>query len=170
MEMYFSQTSEYALRAIVFLADSGGAPQTVAQIAAATRVSPGYLSKVMRALVLAGYVNGQRGLGGGFTLAKSSDDISVLDIVDAVDPIRRINSCPLGLKTHGSNLCSLHRKLDDALASVQQAFSSSSIADILSTPGKSHPLCDVTRDGKRIRTKQQDPPAGTRSAGRSGAK
>ena len=63
-----SQTAEYALRAIVYLAGQE-LPQTTQQIAATTRVPAGYLSKVLQALARGGLVHSQRGLHGGFTLA-----------------------------------------------------------------------------------------------------
>ncbi|MCC6681458.1 MAG: Rrf2 family transcriptional regulator [Phycisphaeraceae bacterium] len=150
--MLFSQTAEYALRAAVCLADRAGQPQTTQQIAEATRVPAGYLSKVLQALGRADLVTSQRGIGGGFLLARDADAISVLDVVAAVDPIQRIATCPLGLAGHGSNLCPLHRKLDDALASIEQAFASTSLAELLKTPGKIRPLCEVkiTGDGANI--------------------
>jgi len=58
----FSQIAEYALRAVVRVASHHGRPQTTQQIAAATRVPAGYLSKVMQALGRAGLINSQRGL------------------------------------------------------------------------------------------------------------
>jgi Rrf2 family protein len=136
-----SQTAEYALRAIVFLADQGEA-RTAQEIAAATLVPPSYLSKVMQALSRAHLVRSQRGLHGGFTLAKSADELSVWDVVQSVDPIQRIRTCPLGIKAHGTKLCPLHRRLDDALALVENAFRESTVGDLLREPGKSAPLCD----------------------------
>jgi Rrf2 family nitric oxide-sensitive transcriptional repressor len=136
-----SQTAEYALRAIVFLADQGEA-RTTQQIAAATHVPASYLSKVMQSLSRSRVVRSQRGLHGGFTLAKSPEELSVWDIIDAVDPIQRIRTCPLGLKAHGVKLCPLHRRLDDALALVENAFRESTVADLLQEPTKSKPLCD----------------------------
>jgi Rrf2 family protein len=147
--MLISQTAEYALRAVVMLADRAGQPQTTRQIAEATRVPAGYLSKVLRALGRGGLVTGQRGLGGGFLLARPARDISVLDVVDAVDPFQRIETCPLGLKSHGQNLCPLHRKLDDAMASIERAFESTTIQNLLHTRGKSRPLCEVNVPGRR---------------------
>jgi Rrf2 family nitric oxide-sensitive transcriptional repressor len=47
----------------------------------------------------------------------------------------------LGLKAHGTNLCPLHRKLDDAIRLVENAFVSTTIADILSDPSPIRPLC-----------------------------
>ena len=136
-----SQTAEYALRAIVFLADRGDA-QTTQQISQVTRVPAGYLSKVMQSLARSGLVNSQRGLHGGFTLVKSPDKLTVWEVVDAVDPIQRIRSCPLGLKSHGVNLCPMHRRLDDAMALVEQAFRGSTVQELLDEPTRSKPLCE----------------------------
>ncbi len=139
----FSQTTEYALRAIVWLAAHSAEPQTTLQIAAATRVPAGYLSKVLQALGRAHLVNSQRGLYGGFTLTRPAKTIRVLEVVNAVDPIRRIETCPLGLKSHGKELCALHRRLDDAIAHIENAFSESTIADLLAEPSTSQPLCEI---------------------------
>ncbi|NUQ01687.1 MAG: Rrf2 family transcriptional regulator, partial [Armatimonadetes bacterium] len=92
-----SQTAEYALRAIVCLAAQPEGRLTTPQIAGATRVPAGYLSKVLQLLGRAGLVRSQRGLGGGFVLARPAELISVLDVVNAVDPIQRITGCPLEL-------------------------------------------------------------------------
>jgi Rrf2 family nitric oxide-sensitive transcriptional repressor len=137
----FSQTTEYALRAVVWLATNGNKPQTTMQIAATTQVPAGYLSKVLQALGRANLVTSQRGLYGGFSLTRPPEAISVLEVVNAVDPIQRIETCPLGLKSHGEQLCALHRRLDDAIAHIQKAFSQSTIADLLAEPTASQPLC-----------------------------
>jgi Rrf2 family transcriptional regulator, nitric oxide-sensitive transcriptional repressor len=139
-----SQTAEYALRAVVYLASQGGESRTVQQIAAVTRVKAGYLSKVMQGLSRAGLVHSQRGLGGGFTLAAAPARLTVFDVIQAVDPLRRITSCPLGLKGH-VNLCPLHRRLDHALGMVEKALRDSTIAELLAEPdprrGIPIPLC-----------------------------
>jgi Rrf2 family protein len=139
----FSQTTEYALRAAVWLASHPDEPQTTQQIAATTRVPAGYLSKVLQALGRARLVSSQRGLHGGFTLTRPADQISVLQVVNAVDPIHRIQTCPLGLQSHGSALCALHRRLDDAIAHIEDAFSGSTLADLLSEPSARPPLCEA---------------------------
>ncbi len=151
--MLFSQTAEYALRAAVLLADRWDQPQTTRQIAEATRVPAGYLSKVLLSMSRGGVVLAQRGLGGGFVLSRPPDAITVLDVVNAVDPIRRIETCPLGLEKHGKNLCPLHRKLDDALASIESAFADTPLSELLEAPGrrKKHlPLCHVTAEGQPV--------------------
>jgi len=140
-----SQTAEYALRAVVHLADrtrpGGEVALTTPQIADATRVPVGYLAKVLGQLARADLLRSQRGLHGGFTIAREAKDISVLDVINAVDPVQRIHTCPLGLANHGTTLCPLHRRLDDAMASIEHAFADSTIADLLADPSPSRPLC-----------------------------
>lgn len=138
----FSQTVEYALRAVVMLAGDADRPRTSEHIAKATQVPHAYLSKVMKGLCDAGLVRSQRGIHGGFTLLKPADQLTILEVVNAVDPIRRIRTCPLGISTHGVQLCPLHRRLDDALASVEKAFSETTLAEVLADPNPSVPLCE----------------------------
>ncbi len=143
----FSQTVEYALRAVVHLADRGPSARTTDQIAEATLVPKAYLSKILQGLGRAGVVHSRRGIGGGMTLVKDPADLSLLEVIDAVDPIGRIRTCPLGLASHGVNLCPLHRRLDDALASVEDAFRRTTLAEILAEPTASPPLCDFACRG-----------------------
>ena len=139
----FSQTVEYALRVMIHLATQE-APVTTKQIAVATKVPEGYLSKVIQSLGRGRLVHSQRGLHGGSTLARSAAEITIFDIVNAIDPVKRINTCPLGLKSHGVNLCPLHKRVDLALDMVEQAFKDSTLAELLAEPTMSRPLCDIT--------------------------
>lgn len=141
----FSQTVEYALRAVAFLADQSPKACTTDQISTATKVSKPYLSKVLQNLAKGGIVRSQRGVGGGVTLVKSPKELTILEVVNAVEPIVRIETCPLGLKSHGKRLCPLHRRMDEALASIEKSFSSTTLADLLAEPTSSHPLCDVPK-------------------------
>ncbi len=138
----FSQTVEYALRAVVHLAARSPDPQTTEQIAEATRVPRAYLSKVMQALGRAGIVQSQRGVGGGMALHRSPDELTILEVVNAVEPIQRIRTCPLGLAAHGVRLCPLHKRVDAALALVEDAFRNTTLAEVLAEPSASRPLCD----------------------------
>jgi Rrf2 family protein len=137
-----STTGEYALRASVFLAQYEGAPQTTVQIAEATQIPRGYLSKVMQSLVRADLVNSQRGLHGGFVLARPASQITVLDILAAVDAApERITKCPLGLKGHTS-LCPVHRLMDEAIAQVEKAFRSADLAALSRSVRGVKALCE----------------------------
>lgn len=137
-----SQTVEYALRAATYLAATPKQSRTVDQIAAATHVPVAYLSKVLQQLVRGGIVASRRGIGGGFMLARPPERLRILAIVQAVDPIERITTCPLGLVAHGRRLCPLHRRLDNALAEMEKAFAASTLAEILAEPTQSVPLCE----------------------------
>jgi Rrf2 family protein len=135
-----SQTAEYALRAIVYLAGQDS-PCTTLQIAATTRVPAGYLAKVMQGLSRAGLVRSQRGLNGGFTLGLDPDELSVLTVINAVDPIQRIRECPLGIPSHGRRLCPLHLRLDQAAEMVETAFGETMVSDLLAVPRKRSSVC-----------------------------
>ena len=138
----FSQTVEYALRAVVHLAAEAPAARTTDQIAEATLVPKAYLSKVLQNLGRAGVVHSQRGVGGGMTLVKTPAELTILEVVNAVEPLQRIRTCPLGLASHGVRLCPLHRRLDNALSGVEQAFATTTLAEVLAEPTESVPLCD----------------------------
>ncbi|MBL9082703.1 MAG: Rrf2 family transcriptional regulator [Planctomycetales bacterium] len=139
----FSQTVEYALRTMVFLADQSPEARTTDQIAAATLVPKAYLSKVIQGLCRAELLTSKRGIGGGVALVRKPTEITILDVVNAVEPIERIRHCPLGLKAHGHRLCPLHKRMDNALASVEAAFAQSTLAEVLAEPTRSRPLCDI---------------------------
>jgi len=140
----FSQTAEYALRVVVFLGSLRGEPATARQVAAATRVPEGYLAKILQGLGRAGLVQSQRGLHGGSVLTRDPAQISVYDVMPAIAPLPRILTCPLGLASHATNVCAVHRRLDDAMAMVEQAFRASSIADLLADASSpSVPLVDA---------------------------
>ncbi len=136
-----SQTVEYALRAMVHLASLP--PKTAASseaIAAKTKVPQGYLSKILRDLVVADLIVSQRGPNGGFSLARPADRISMFDVVNAVDPLQRIHKCPLGNPAH-LKLCPLHQKIDDAMDYIEQQFRGTTLADVLASGTKAAGYC-----------------------------
>jgi len=134
---------EYALRAVVQLASIAPRASTTAELAVVTQVPAAYLAKVLQALVKAGIVESHRGASGGVSLAHPPERLTILDIVNATDPIQRITTCPLDLKTHGTKLCPLHRRLDAALAQVEQAFGKTTLAEVLGDSSTIKPLCEV---------------------------
>lgn len=126
----FSQTAEYALRATSLLAAHWPESMTTGDIAEAARIPPAYLSKVLQALRKAGVVTSQRGIGGGVSLAAEPKDVTILEIINAVDPIRRITKCPIGLAAHGVKLCPMHSRLDTALAMVEEVFGDTTLGEL----------------------------------------
>ena len=151
-----SRTSEYALRAVLWLVQDPGRSQTTRQIARATRTPPDYTSKVLQLLAKAGVVRSQRGLGGGFQLVRVPADITVLEVINAVDPLERIHTCPLGLKAHGKNLCPLHCGMNDVAEQMEATFAKTKLADLLDGDATSIPL------GIKLKNAMRRPVAKTR--------
>ncbi|MBA4028359.1 MAG: transcriptional regulator [Planctomyces sp.] len=139
-----SQTSEYALRAALWLAARPTSePASAQDISEAVRVPVGYLQKILRMLARHSILEARRGTNGGFVLAKMPTSISVLDVLRASETsIPRIERCPLGIKGHTS-LCALHRLLDAEMARSERTFASTSLADLLDGEGGVRPLCDA---------------------------
>lgn len=138
-----SQTTEYALRAVVSLGYQPMKPMTTHQIAEITRVPVNYLSKVLQLLVKAQILTSQRGINGGFMLVKDPRSLSLLEIINATEPIRRIETCPLGIPGHQNALCSLHQRLDNTIAMIEKEYRNTTIADLLNDPNSGRPLCSA---------------------------
>lgn len=138
-----SQTAEYALRSVVFLAGREQTPVTTQQLAKATQVPVDYLAKVLQTLGRTGIIHSQRGKNGGHQLARPAAELTLLEVINAVDPIQRIHTCPLRLQSHNVLLCPLHRRLDDAMLMIERAFAGSTILDLLQEPTTSKPLCNA---------------------------
>jgi len=128
-----TKTCEYALRAAVFLASSPSEPSTSQRIAEATRVPAGYLSKVLQAMVRAGVVVSQRGPAGGFMLARTPEDVTVLEVVEAVGPVERAGAeserC-----TESGVLEALYGHLDSIVSAASRAMRSTTLRDLLDAP------------------------------------
>lgn len=139
----FSHTVEYALRAVAALAEDWERPHAVQKIAERTRMPNDYLAKVMQSLCRAGVVQALRGRHGGYQLAKAPDQLTLLEVINAVDQIKRIERCPLGLPGHGTNLCPLHRRLDDSIRETENAFRYTTLSELLQSTGPVRPLCPV---------------------------
>ena len=139
----FTKAVEYALRAVAHLAHESPEARTTEQIAEATKVdSLTYLSKVLQKLRRQGLLRSIRGHGGGMTLARQPSELTILEVVNAVEPIQRLKTCPLGLVSHGVRLCPLHRRIDNALALVEEAFGGTTLAEVLAEKTDSPPLCE----------------------------
>ena len=138
-----SKTSEYALRAMVWLAKQK--PLTFSkteEISEAAKVPEAYLSKILQALNKAGLVQARKGIKGGYTLSNPAESISLFDVIMAVDPSHRFLKCPLGLPNH-ETLCPLHQKLDNVHAEMEKMFGNCYLKDLINDE-KSPPFCEMT--------------------------
>ena len=137
-----SKTAEYALRAVVCLASLPAHPASADVLAEKTKVPRSYLNRVLQDLAANGLVRSRPGPGGGYELTRALHEITILDVVNAVDPIERIRDCPLGLKSHTA-LCPLHRELDKAYAATEKAFGRVTLKALLSSTNPIVSLCEV---------------------------
>jgi Rrf2 family protein len=89
--MRLTARGDYAVRAAVELAASGGAPRKVAELAAAQDIPPRFLENILLALRRAGIVQSRRGAEGGFRLSRPPEEITIADVVRAVEgPIANV--------------------------------------------------------------------------------
>ncbi|MFF3668163.1 RrF2 family transcriptional regulator [Microtetraspora malaysiensis] len=83
--MRLSARVDYALRAAAELAAAGEGPTTVGELAKGQEMPPKYLENILLQMRRAGLVRGQRGPEGGYVLARPADQISLADVIRAVD-------------------------------------------------------------------------------------
>ncbi len=120
--MQFNQGTDYAFRVIMHLA---GLPEGVIvnsqAIAEEQNIPAGFLQKVMRALTKGEIIKSYRGIDGGFALAKSATEISLLDIITIMEGPIDLQRC---LKDHEacSKHCAPRCPIHAALAVIQDDF------------------------------------------------
>jgi len=79
------------------------------ELAEMTGVPPSYLSKVLLVLNRAGLVEATRGTGGGYRLSRPAEEISLMEIVDPVDNVGRLDDCIMGWdECSEENPCAMH--------------------------------------------------------------
>ncbi|MBL8763486.1 MAG: Rrf2 family transcriptional regulator [Phycisphaerae bacterium] len=143
-----SQTAEYAMRAMTWLSLTPDQLLPTSELARHTKIPMHYLAKVLQQLSAARLVSGRRGVGGGYRLARPADKINLTEVIAAVATISRIHTCPLGLPNHGTNLCPLHRTMDNAIKAVLEIWEGKTLADLLNDSKDSKPLCNAELTAK----------------------
>jgi Rrf2 family protein len=94
--MEITRQADYAIRAILFLSEkegNGRSPTNV--IAREKHIPPSFLAKIISQLSVAGLVQTSRGARGGVTLARPSNQINLLEVIEAIDGPIQINECAL---------------------------------------------------------------------------
>ena len=121
---------------------------TIPEMAEATQVPAQYLRKVLNRLRDAEIIGTQRGAGGGVRLKASPQDLTILSVLSAVDPIKRIARCPLGLPEH-FQLCPLHTEINTAIMQVETVLSDKTLADLLTMKHMGSGHCDFPRSDEK---------------------
>jgi Rrf2 family protein len=146
---------------VVFLGCQAGKPATAHRIAAGTKLPAGYLAKVLQALGRAGLVVAQRGFNGGYVLARPLEELTVLHVLNAVDPLRRIDPCPPDLAEHRESFSALHRRLDEGMALIESFFERTTVGQLLVEPETSQPALYAVLMPGELRGEAKPLPAGT---------
>lgn len=136
--MKLTSYTNYALRSLQLAAIKAPELVRVDDVAKIHGLSRPHIMKVVHELGKAGYIETQRGRGGGFRLARDSKDIVVgdvvritegpLDVVECFNPAN--NTCPL------IGLCILSRKMQEATAAFMAVLDDLTIADISANRGQ----------------------------------
>ncbi len=128
-----SGTAEYALRAVVYIAQQRhGEPVRAAELADAVDVPRNYLGKILHELARAGVLISSRGKKGGFRLAMPAEQLPLLRIVSPFDRITETRRCLLGRpECSDSDPCPAHVKWKTASEEISRFFRSTTIADVL---------------------------------------
>ncbi len=92
--MQITRQADYAVRAVLYLSglDNGRRAPT-SEIALKQHIPPSFLAKIVSQLSVAGVVQTSRGARGGVSLARSADEISLLEVVEAIDGPIMLNEC-----------------------------------------------------------------------------
>jgi len=130
-----SQTAEYALRAVVYLADNDGiAPVHVGDVAAALGTPRNYLSKILHVLARDGVLTSMRGPGGGFRLAVQPDRLRLSRIIGLFDPPPDRRRCVLGRpRCSDANPCGAHALWKEVADRMTAFFHETTVGDVLAS-------------------------------------
>lgn len=130
---FIRRNTDYGLRALVYLAREGvNNAIPVRNIAEEEGVSEDFLRKIFQTLAEAKIVRSHRGSKGGFSITKEAKDISVLEVMDALQGPIAINRCFLGKDSCPNfNKCQLKDRLIIVQEGLQDFLGSISIASLL---------------------------------------
>ncbi len=92
--MQITRQADYAIRAVLYLTSLGdGQRAATSTVAQKQHIPPSFLAKIISQLSIAGLLHTSRGARGGVTLARDPHDISLLDVVEAIDGPILLNEC-----------------------------------------------------------------------------
>jgi Rrf2 family transcriptional regulator, iron-sulfur cluster assembly transcription factor len=145
--MLFSTATGYALQTLAALPEDGG--YYLARSMAKQLQLPGpYLAKILQNLVQAGILESVRGPKGGFRLAKPAQDVTVGEVVDALEGSSALHGCVMGFSNCGpDNPCPLHHAWSQVKSQMGASMTEVSIQDLRRLNKRSKPLAQRGESG-----------------------
>jgi Rrf2 family protein len=134
-----SKPSQHAIRALIYLSRLRASDSaTVQTIAEAANISQPFLAKTIRRLVAAGLLESFRGPGGGIRLARPPHKITVLEVIDILDPDGVVvEGCVLGLdECGGPHPCPMHERWSEIREQLRKGLENTTIAGLSTTLDK----------------------------------
>jgi Rrf2 family protein len=135
-----SKTDQYALRAVLFIAQQGREGSVrAAEIAEGLGLPGNYLSKILHTLTRSGILLSERGPRGGFRMARPAAEVKLADVIAPFDSIVRHRTCLLGRsECSDESPCRVHARWKVASDPVADFFNHTAIADLIGEED----LCD----------------------------
>ncbi len=132
MRLELTRRGDYAVRAMLSLAaHNGDGWLSVARISAAMDIPEQFLPRVMTDLVRSGLVEGHLGRAGGYRLARPAMSISLLEVIQAVEPDDGQRTCVLrGGPCGRDGTCAVHGVFTDARTAMLDRLSTARLADL----------------------------------------
>lgn len=130
--MIYSRSAEYAIRAFAYLAHMPeGRYAMVKQIAEQSATPSHFLAKILQQLARKGFLRSSKGPTGGFCLRRSPEEISMLELVEAIDGIEEYQRCPGGMtECNDEAACGLHDSWKALRSRILEYLELTSIADV----------------------------------------
>jgi len=127
-----SKSGIHAVRALILLAElPRGTYAGAVSIAERIGAPRNYLGKLLQQLTRDGVLESQKGLGGGFRLARPAEDIALIDVVEPIEQIRRWNGCILGRDMCSEeNPCAIHHGWKEVKERYLKLLDETTIADL----------------------------------------
>lgn len=133
--MLITRATEYAIRAVLYLAKQPAGEIVLKKDICRTQdITPAFLTKILQPLIKAGIVGSQRGVGGGFYLARAPERITLLDVVEAQEGPVYLNQCLMQEKTCERDVfCPVHgawRHIRDEMTRVLTQYTFARLAEM----------------------------------------
>lgn len=130
--MQITRETDYAIRCVLYLAGKRGSVTMVDEIARNMSIPKSFLAKILQKLGRAGITRSYRGVKGGFELAMEPGDISLLDVIEAVQGVVAMNVCALDKSLCNlSDNCSVHPVWVGVRKEVEKILREKNLADLL---------------------------------------
>lgn len=144
-----SNTSKYALRAVIYLAqnEKENLRTGIKKISDDLDIPSPFLSKILQTLAKKKILLSTKGPNGGFAINKKSGEITIMDIIEVIDGLDFFNNCLLGLDCHENEKddyrCPIHEKYDPIKEQMRSFFENQTIGELAENMKKSDHLLKI---------------------------